>query len=1412
MIPLIGITIYFLLFTSTIALQCNPTESIKKVNPEDPYSYLYCNLEGIFTIKMCNPGSMFNTEKAECETINRNDDPLLQPQNQAPDDICNGGIPLTRLSAPVICNPSISSCPDGYICNIYSKTGTAYCCKNPNFETEENKDILCPGNQVTYFDDNALPKTCLLNKKGSCPSGFGCTLIGDTTTRCCGQSFGCPTNSAGLVNSMTGGFTGCDMNDKKSWPHGFICKKSNMFNNNILCSDTSTISNNVCNSGIPLKRKIKCSKRYPCPIGFSCENETCCPMFFECPVGEPLNKGIMKCSYDEPCPDGFDCVTSNDVTYCCPSSVFVCNLPKENGFKCNNNASLTLRYYFDRYSGTCKMFKFTQCGGNSNNFKTKNECENFCQYTQCHKGGIPHRQFAANTYCSTLINQNINTCPFGYTCTDSILNSNAICCPIKEDTCNEVVTAGIACFNSNTSFLRFYYDSEEKKCKPFHFFGCNGNNNRFLSINECEETCVLTFANVCNGMAPLIAPNHELAECSDDFPCPDGYICNNGGNCCPEPQLACQTHVSLGSTCSKYKAEKAWYWDDEHAECKQFLFNGCGGSPNRFFSKSACLEACTKPVGECPSGMNPYRSEGMVQECTLNIASSCPSGYSCVTSTAGVPICCQSVAKCPAPRKAYIIPGSDSFVACTPESNTCPRNYDCIESDKVNGFFLCCSSSSTKKGLNIGGQSTRTLPLRQKVGERLTCPDNLENNGIKCKINGKNVCENGYTCMGSGLNGVCCKGIPTCKRNLQAVLLGPKQVQLCGKGLVGCPRGSACAISSIKGVNVCCKTNTFFGNKGSLVPKCKGNKIPFYELGSRTAKSCEIGIKNTCPKDYICQETSDDEFHCCPSPDQCPNKGVAYIINGKALACNIDVNNCPSGYKCEGDPDTAICCKRPLDGSSCPDNRKAYTMAGRPLVCPKGSKTCPNGYSCISSLMDDKIHVCCEDGPINKLNLQPNCYQGEPYKDLFTQSIKECTREFNTCPVGYDCDESTIKGKWICCSTKLINKQYEGYCPIGQIPYVGMNSPEPPSCHMTLTPCPTSGAYTCVYSAQKQNSYCCAPLESAVFLSPNKNIPLPNNEDNFNSNIDEEIGCPTGSKPLLEFGMPKRCSVLDVCPIDYVCKQNKHDSSVWQCCSNIIIIKSNNYGNENSLINLNNNQFNQFGGNNFYGNEDSSIIPNNNMNFMSPLKGGQLVLRAGMSSSDVEELDASKGCPNGFSAINNKCKKMYYLGQRGCQIDEQCSLTTQYAYCNKEYCACPHDKLIYNAKCVENCPLGFLNIAGRCHDITTVMLMDSVDERKNGTIGGFCLDTVVADEQCLVKNSFCSEKSITCQCKPGYELEVNFDNINDKGSCTEFKESKFTQERLNDYLKPQNQEPELFYVMEMRDEEETITSKTPKLS
>ncbi|KAF6023563.1 hypothetical protein EB796_018133 [Bugula neritina] len=37
---------------------------------------------------------------------------------------------------------------------------------------------------------------------------------------------------------------------------------------------------------------------------------------------------------------------------------------------------------------------------------------------------------------------------------------------------------------------RWYYDRHQKTCKPFVYTGCAGNENRFETKEECENTCV----------------------------------------------------------------------------------------------------------------------------------------------------------------------------------------------------------------------------------------------------------------------------------------------------------------------------------------------------------------------------------------------------------------------------------------------------------------------------------------------------------------------------------------------------------------------------------------------------------------------------------------------------------------------------------------------------------------------------------------------------------------------------------------------------------------------------------------------------------------------------------------------------------------------------------------------------------
>lgn len=39
------------------------------------------------------------------------------------------------------------------------------------------------------------------------------------------------------------------------------------------------------------------------------------------------------------------------------------------------------------------------------------------------------------------------------------------------------------------SFIRWYYDTESRRCRKFTYGGCRGNVNRFDSAEQCQRVC-----------------------------------------------------------------------------------------------------------------------------------------------------------------------------------------------------------------------------------------------------------------------------------------------------------------------------------------------------------------------------------------------------------------------------------------------------------------------------------------------------------------------------------------------------------------------------------------------------------------------------------------------------------------------------------------------------------------------------------------------------------------------------------------------------------------------------------------------------------------------------------------------------------------------------------------------------------
>ncbi|EAW37534.1 BPTI/Kunitz-type proteinase inhibitor domain-containing protein [Lyngbya sp. PCC 8106] len=127
-----------------------------------------------------------------------------------------------------------------------------------------------------------------------------------------------------------------------------------------------------------------------------------------------------------------------------PQEVFaepkpMCSQPIEAG---------TCQASFNRYAfngNECVPFSFGGCEGNENNFMTLGDCQQTCL-------GESKRVDQANT-------------------------PEQICAqPIQSGTCQ-------------ADFSRYAFDGNE--CVPFSFGGCEGNENNFTALEDCQETCII---------------------------------------------------------------------------------------------------------------------------------------------------------------------------------------------------------------------------------------------------------------------------------------------------------------------------------------------------------------------------------------------------------------------------------------------------------------------------------------------------------------------------------------------------------------------------------------------------------------------------------------------------------------------------------------------------------------------------------------------------------------------------------------------------------------------------------------------------------------------------------------------------------------------------------------------------------
>ncbi|XP_070527125.1 papilin isoform X2 [Cardiocondyla obscurior] len=461
------------------------------------------------------------------------------------------------------CNESLfGCCLDG----VTTAQGNDYeGCKKPCVETEFG---CCPDNETAASGKNNLG-CCNITEFGCCPDNIkaasgpnseGCeeevtetTEIYDITTPlsrdCANTTFGCCPDGiiiangpnfegCGVINSenCNASYFGCcpDGVSPALGPDNYGCRMPCYDSAYGCCEDRVTPAHGPNNEGCCLSTPYKCCPdnilpaRGPNFYGCGCQYTRfgCCPDNSTAARG-PSNEGCG-CQYT---PHG-----------CCPNRFTPANGPNFEGCPCYT-------YQFGCCSDGITIAKGSHgqgCG-----------CEN-TQYKCCSDGRTPAKgpNFAGCT-CDA---SQYGCCPDGIEEAQgenfegclTVPSTPGTACGLKKDrgSCRDFT-------------VKWFYDTDYGGCSRFWYGGCEGNDNRFKTQEECKEVCV--------------QPKGKAA--------------------CFLPKIA--------GPCEGY--HPTWYYDSNRKQCGQFVYGGCLGNANKFKTREECEKLCVTPddIDPCEQSKEP---------------------------------------------------------------------------------------------------------------------------------------------------------------------------------------------------------------------------------------------------------------------------------------------------------------------------------------------------------------------------------------------------------------------------------------------------------------------------------------------------------------------------------------------------------------------------------------------------------------------------------------------------------------------------------------------------------------------------------------------------------------------------------------------------------------------------------------
>ncbi|CDW58619.1 kunitz:Bovine pancreatic trypsin [Trichuris trichiura] len=728
---------------------------------------------------------------------------------------------------------------------------------------------------------------------------------------------------------------------------------------------------------------------------------------------------------------------------------------------------------------------------------------------------------------------------------------------------------------------RYYYDTAERRCKPFEYLGQAGNFNNFDSEAECKQFCSRI---ICIAGEPMRDQSDKLVTCgaAGTGICPLKYDCTNEGFCCPSRGFVCNQEQAIGS-CINYV--ERWYFNPKSRGCERFYFSGCHGNANNFESYEQCMSFCgTSPVEpKCPQGFAFMESSGIYTECGGASASySCPADYFCHFD--GQRFGCCPTRRCPEGGEPYKEMGTGQYRICDPATLGCPVGFICtpttIQSLYVRNNYCCATraticSLSRDQGVQCGSSSlmryyfntvTKTcesltylgcggnrnnFPTKEKClsyCQSADCPlgqvalrEHNSYNLVSCSRS-SNVCPHDYSCIHSKLlaTDICCgSSAPagTCPAGqsayMDALTNSPRQCQPNIDN--SCPQGFFCTYSGSATNSFCC---------GTAMVHCPQGGEPYMEPFLNTPRQCTPGVANTCPANYACQTTlfnvggvQSATGFCCGTPNVCPPHYAPFVQNNQPVTCipTAFPSVCPAGYTCQRNSmlQQSYCCILSNHARNpCEQNKTPYRVQGAPVVCTQGSTVagCPPGYTCDLNAESNSFY-CCSFSPGQPMI--GNCPPGY----TLVQPSRYCSPNVpGSCGPNSICHYDSSQARYVCCSSvnivppPSIPSQFNP-CPPPRQPFYNPTTGQPLACLLGTASSGCPNGYNCAYSAAMKNYFCCSRTGSP---GPTRNV------------------CPAGQEPAIDpmTRQPRICP-LNVpgfrCPPGYRCTYRAADRQYY-CC------------------------------------------------------------------------------------------------------------------------------------------------------------------------------------------------------------------------------------------------------------------------